>query len=112
MELEKDLKINQTVKTVETVKTEKRTITCMSHINSGIRLNSSLNIESEVKNLQKFLNDYYDGELDVNGQYGQDDKNTVIKFQELNNLDADGAVGPQTRRIINAIYCVKNENTN
>lgn len=94
----------------ETKNFEKRTITCMSYINSNIRLGSTKNIKSEVEKLENFLKEYYSEELNVDGFYDQDDMNAVIRFQEEKKLVPDGVVGPKTLRVMNAVYCVKNEN--
>ena len=37
---------------------------------------------------------YYDGKID--GEFGSNSKNALLKFQSSNNIDADGIVGSQT----------------
>lgn len=51
---------------------------------------------SEVKNIQTRLKKwgYYTGSID--GIYGTETKNAVIKFQKKNGLTADGIAGPKT----------------
>jgi peptidoglycan hydrolase-like protein with peptidoglycan-binding domain len=88
---------------------KRRTIKCYTYINSNIKLNSSKNIKSEVEKLEEFLNKYYKESLTVNGIFEESDKEALKRFQEKNNLEVDGILGPKTLKILNAIYCVKNE---
>jgi peptidoglycan hydrolase-like protein with peptidoglycan-binding domain len=88
---------------------KRRTIKCYTYVNSNIKLNSSKNIKSEVEKLEKFLNKYYKESLAVNGIFEESDKEALKRFQEKNNLEVDGILGPKTLKILNAIYCVKNE---
>ena len=62
-------------------------------------LRSGMTGES-VKNLQSRLYTlgYYTAAID--GQYGAATKEAVAEFQRQNGLDADGIVGPETRRIL------------
>ncbi|HPS21309.1 MAG TPA: peptidoglycan-binding protein [Candidatus Paceibacterota bacterium] len=70
-----------------------------------------LQIDNEVKELQKFLNTHgYQvsttgaGSLDNETNYfGPKTKQTVIKFQFANNLTGDGLVGPITRGVLNSL---------
>ena len=94
------------------VKFNKRKIKCLTHINSIIKLNSNKNINSEVKKLENFFNNYFDKELVVDGYFGLEERDSVIEFQKNKNLDVDGVVGPKTLEVINAVYCVKNEKKN
>ncbi|HIP34060.1 MAG TPA: peptidoglycan-binding protein [Bacteroidia bacterium] len=77
-----------------------------------MEINSSKNINSEVKKLEIFFNSYFKKNLVVDGYFGLEEKEAVIEFQENKNLDNDGIVGPKTLEVINAVYCVKNENKN
>ena len=53
----------------------------------------------EVKLLQDLLNDWgYD--VNPDGDFGRSTRNAVKKFQEDNDLDADGIVGPATWEIL------------
>ena len=109
------IKINDLQKGEEKIEIknfEKRTITCLTHINSTMEINSSKNINSEVKKLEIFFNSYFKKNLVVDGYFGLEEKEAVIEFQENKNLDNDGVVGPKTLEVINAVYCVKNENKN
>lgn len=49
-----------------------------------------------VKKLQSRLNDLTGAGLNVDGKFGTKTESAVIHFQELNNLHADGIVGPKT----------------
>ena len=62
-------------------------------------LRSGMTGES-VKHLQSRLYTlgYYTAAID--GQYGAATKEAVAEFQRQNGLDADGIVGPETRRIL------------
>jgi murein L,D-transpeptidase YcbB/YkuD len=97
---------------IEKKKFEKRTIKCFTHINSTMKVGSIKNIKSEVEKLEIFLNKYYNANLEVDGIFDEDDKEAVVGFQNIKSLESDGIVGPKTLRIINAVYCVKNEKKN
>jgi len=47
----------------------------------------------EVKKLQQFLNWVLDSHISVDGEYGLNTKNAVIKFQKLVGISADGQFG-------------------
>jgi len=49
-----------------------------------------------VKKLQARLNELTGAGLNVDGKFGAKTESAVIHFQELNNLHADGIVGPKT----------------
>jgi murein L,D-transpeptidase YcbB/YkuD len=57
---------------------------------------------SYVSELQKLLTDLkYDvGSHGIDGRFGIDTKNAVIKFQKDHNLDPYGIVGPETREAL------------
>ena len=50
----------------------------------------------KVSNLQRFLNWYGGYGLAVDGRFGKNTKNAVIKFQKAHKLSADGIYGPKT----------------
>lgn len=50
----------------------------------------------DIINLQKYLNKYLSINLVSDGVYGTKTKEATIKFQIINNLTPDGAVGPKT----------------
>jgi hypothetical protein len=58
-------------------------------------------LQSEVMELQKFLNTAGYGPLVVDGKFGPMTKADVIKFQLANGLKGDGIVGPLTRGVLN-----------
>ncbi len=101
-------KINLNKKAVKEVKTERK-IQCYTYLNSYISLGSKKNINSEVLRLEKFFNRFYNKNLSEDGVFGPEEKSAVEEFQKTNGLEVDGAVGPETQKIINAIYCVKTE---
>jgi len=86
-----------------------RTIKCFTYLNSYIKKDSNKNIQSEVLRLEQFFNKFYGKKLIENGDYDYEDSKSVEEFQEKNNLEVDGEVGPKTQMAINAIYCVKTE---
>lgn len=51
---------------------------------------------NKVKALQRTLNEKIDCKLEVDGSFGKLTKACVIKYQQANNLDTDGIVGPKT----------------
>jgi peptidoglycan hydrolase-like protein with peptidoglycan-binding domain len=55
---------------------------------------------SEVKGIQQSLANlgYLNGKVD--GIFGEQTKASVINFQKSNSLDADGIVGPKTRKAL------------
>lgn len=57
-----------------------------------------------VSTLQLMLNKTSSCNLKVDGSFGTNTYNCVIKFQSKNNLEKDGKVGPQTCKKLNSIY--------
>jgi peptidoglycan hydrolase-like protein with peptidoglycan-binding domain len=59
---------------------------------------------SEVERLQRDLArlGYTIGSAGVDGVFGNDTEAAVLKFQQDHNLVADGVVGPQTGRALEA----------
>jgi hypothetical protein len=53
-----------------------------------------------VQNLLKCLG-YFPANVTANGYFGQSTHDAVVKFQQANNLLAQGRVGPQTRALLN-----------
>ena len=96
--------------TKKIVKVKKKTIKCLTYLNSNIRLNSKNNFPSEVRKLEEFLNKYYNANLEVNGIYESQDAEALKEFQKEQNLDQDGILGPHTREVLNAYYCIQNQN--
>ncbi len=96
--------------TKKIVKVEKKTIKCLTYLNSYIKLNSKNNFPSEVRKLEEFLNKYYNANLEVNGVYESQDAEALKKFQKEQNLDQDGVLGPKTLEVLNAYYCIQNQN--
>lgn len=63
---------------------------------------------SEVKLWQKFLNSRgYD--VKVDGDFGAMTRRATIAFQKKHSLEADGVVGPETRKVAQKIMASKNE---
>jgi peptidoglycan hydrolase-like protein with peptidoglycan-binding domain len=52
--------------------------------------------KDHVSFIQELLNNVNKSNLTVDGKYGQNTSNEVKKFQQANNLDVDGIVGPLT----------------
>jgi hypothetical protein len=50
----------------------------------------------QVTQLQLRLNETYEEQIAVDGNFGPKTEEMVIDFQETNDLDADGIVGPET----------------
>ena len=59
------------------------------------------NNNNHVKILQTMLNTLTHCNLDVDGDFGYKTEWCVKKYQEENNLDVDGKVGPMTRNSLN-----------
>ena len=66
---------------------------------------------SAVKTLQKNLNTLIKAKLTVDGEFGTATYNAVIKFQTKYKLTADGIVGENTRKKINALLKKKSNST-
>ena len=66
---------------------------------------------SAVKTLQKNLNTLIKAKLTVDGEFGTATYNAVIKFQTKYKLTADGIVGKNTRKKINALLKKKSNST-
>lgn len=66
---------------------------------------------SAVKTLQKNLNTLIKAKLTVDGEFGTDTYNAVIKFQTKYKLTADGIVGENTQKKINSLLKKKNSST-
>lgn len=66
---------------------------------------------SAVKTLQKNLNSLIKAKLTVDGEFGTATYNAVIKFQTKYKLTADGIVGENTRKKINALLKKKSNST-
>lgn len=66
---------------------------------------------STVKTLQKNLNTLIKAKLTVDGEFGTATYNAVIKFQTKYKLTADGIVGENTRKKINALLKKKSNST-
>lgn len=66
---------------------------------------------SAVKTLQKNLNTLIKAKLTVDGEFGTATYNAVIKFQTKYKLTADGIVGENTQKKINALLKKKNNST-
>lgn len=66
---------------------------------------------SAVKTLQKNLNTLIKAKLTVDGEFGTATYNAVIKFQMKYKLTADGIVGENTQKKINALLKKKNSST-
>lgn len=64
-------------------------------IDIGMRINVA---GSGVKNWQRFLNDHFDGRLDIDGRFGQDTMLVTKNFQKAHGITSDGAVGPETMK--------------
>jgi hypothetical protein len=54
----------------------------------------------QVTQLQLRLNETYEEQLDVDGNFGELTEAMVLDFQETNDLDVDGIVGPETWRAL------------
>lgn len=54
-----------------------------------------------VKVLQRLLNEKVGCNLDVDGSYGPRTRSCVIKYQQANNIQVDGVVGPETCASLN-----------
>lgn len=81
---------------------------------SSISASSILKIGSNgsaVKTLQKNLNTLIKAKLTVDGEFGTATYNAVIKFQTKYKLTADGIVGENTRKKINALLKKKSNST-
>lgn len=65
-------------------------------------LSYNLNVNKFVFNLQHFLNRYFpNNQIDVDGKFGNDTRNSVIDFQYLHDREnQDGIVGPVTKFIL------------
>jgi hypothetical protein len=61
----------------------------------------------QVQELQEFLEafGYNVGNSGADGWFGADTEEALILFQDANDLDADGIVGPNTRNAINNTNC-------
>ena len=66
---------------------------------------------SAVKTLQKNLNSLIKAKLTVDGEFGTATYNAVIEFQTKYKLTADGIVGENTRKKINALLKKKSNST-
>lgn len=66
---------------------------------------------SAVKTLQKNLNTLIKAKLTVDGEFGTATYNAVIKFQTKYKLTADGIVGENTRKKLNALLKKKSNST-
>lgn len=55
---------------------------------------------SDVKELQSKLNLKYNSGLKIDGVFGRNTYNAVIKMQKLNGIKVDGIVGEQTRKYL------------
>ena len=58
---------------------------------------------SDVKKLQRCLNEIMDAKLVVDGKFGPATLSAVRKFQDKYKLEVDGTVGPKTRAKIKAL---------
>lgn len=76
---------------------------CSSSLKSGSN-------GTQVSLLQEKLNRVSDCKLEIDGGFGTQTKNCVIKFQKNNNLNADGVVETETCKKINSVYNTKNAN--
>ncbi|MEG0324226.1 MAG: peptidoglycan-binding domain-containing protein, partial [Raoultibacter sp.] len=60
-----------------------------------------MNLQSD---LNIFLRNTKQSQITVDGYFGQNTKNAVIKFQNANNLSPDGRVGPLTKNALYSYY--------
>ena len=113
----KEISQGENIEIVPTVakKVVKKTFSCSPYLSGIIRLGGKNNT-NEVALLEKFLNEFEDENVAINGVYSSDDRNAVIRMQNkysegrtalgYGTKASDGVVGPKTRLKINELYCL------
>lgn len=102
-----------TSRTTRVVSREETTITCSGYLNSYIRYGNN-NRTQDVERLERFLNEYENEDVDVDGFYSRADEQAVKRFQEKYRSEImepwgmttpSGYVYSRTLNQINSLHC-------
>lgn len=102
-----------TSRSTRVVTRQETTVTCPGYINSYIRYGYN-NRSADVEKLERFLNQYEDEDLDIDGWYSRDDEQAVKRFQlkyRSEIMDPWGMTSPsgyvyaRTLNQINSLHC-------